>query len=120
MLNQVNLIGRIVKDPDLSYTKDGVPLSRFSVAVKRNYKNQSGKYDADFIPCTLWQESAERVAEHCGKGSMVSVSGRLQTKLYEDGNNKRIFRMDMIAENVQFLQLKKPGSSTLQEAGNSQ
>ncbi|WP_035185845.1 single-stranded DNA-binding protein [Alteribacter aurantiacus] len=120
MLNQVNLIGRIVKDPELVYTKDGVPLSRFSLAVKRSYKNQSGNYDADFIPCTIFRNNAEKIAEHCGKGSMVAVSGRLQSKVYENSDNKRIFRMDMIAEDVQFLQLKKTESSTLQEAGAEQ
>ncbi len=113
----MNLVGRLVKDPELLYTKDGVALSKFSVAVQRNYKNQKGEYDTDFIPCTLWKRSAERLATYCGKGSMISVNGRLQTRIYENQEQKRIFTMDMIAEGVSFLQVKPPNASALQETG---
>ncbi|TMW72543.1 single-stranded DNA-binding protein [Alteribacter natronophilus] len=115
MLNQVSLVGRLVKDPDLYFTKEGVALSKFTVAVQRNFRNPDGEYDADFIPCIMWKGSAERLTSVCGKGSMISVNGRLQTSNYTNSENRRIFKMDMVAEGIHFLQIKPPESTTLKK-----
>ncbi|PYZ95835.1 single-stranded DNA-binding protein [Alteribacter lacisalsi] len=115
MLNQVSLVGRLARDPELYFTKGGVALSKFTVAVQRNYRNPDGEYDADFVPCVMWKGSAERLTSVCGKGSMISVNGRLQTSSYTNTENRKIYKMDMIAEAVHFLQIKPPELSTLKK-----
>ena len=103
MLNRVVLIGRLTKDPDLRYTTSGVPVTRFTLAVNRNYKNQAGEYDTDFIPITVWRGAAESCAKYLAKGRLVAVSGRIQTGSYnKDG--QRHYTTEVVADEVRFLE----------------
>ena len=103
MLNKVVLIGRLIKDPDLRYTTSGVPVTRFTLAVNRNYKNQAGEYDTDFIPITVWRGAAESCAKYLAKGRLVAVSGRIQTGSYnKDG--QRHYTTEVVADEVRFLE----------------
>lgn len=103
MLNQVVLVGRIVKTPELRVTENGKKTSRMTLAVPRNYKNMEGEYDTDFLDCTLWTSVAENTSEYCQTGDMVGVKGRLQTRIIqnEDGTKKK--RTEIVAERVTFL-----------------
>ena len=103
MLNQVVLVGRIVKTPELKITETGKKTSKMTLAVPRNYKNMNGEYDTDFLDCTLWTNVAENTSEYCQTGDMVGVKGRLQTRIIqnEDGTKKK--RTEIIAERVTFL-----------------
>ena len=103
MLNQVVLVGRIVKTPELKITETGKKTSKMTLAVPRNYKNMDGEYDTDFLDCTLWTNVAENTSEYCQTGDMVGVKGRLQTRIIqnEDGTKKK--RTEIIAERVTFL-----------------
>ena len=103
MLNQVVLVGRIVKTPELRITENGKKTSRMTLAVPRNYKNIEGEYDTDFLDCTLWTSVAENTSEYCQTGDMVGVKGRLQTRIIqnEDGTKKK--RTEIVAERVTFL-----------------
>lgn len=103
MLNQVVLVGRIVKTPELKITETGKKTSRMTLAVPRNYKNMDGEYDTDFLDCTLWTNVAENTSEYCQTGDMVGVKGRLQTRVIqsEDGTKKK--RTEIVAERVTFL-----------------
>lgn len=104
MLNQVILVGRLVKDPEVKTTNDGKKVSHITLAVNRNYKNtETGKYDADFIYCTLWEGIAQATATHCKKGTIIGLKGRLITKSIEIDTNKRISYPDLIAERVTFI-----------------
>ena len=103
MLNQVVLVGRIVKTPELRVTESGKKTATVTLAVPRNYKNQDGEYETDFLDCTLWTNVAESTTEYCQTGDMVGVKGRIQTRTIQndDGSKKR--RTEIVAEKVTFL-----------------
>ena len=103
MLNQVVLVGRIVKTPELRVTENGKKTATVTLAVPRNYKNINGEYDTDFLDCTLWTNVAENTTEYCQTGDMVGVKGHLQTRTIqnEDGSKKR--KTEIVAEKVTFL-----------------
>jgi single-strand DNA-binding protein len=107
MLNQFTLIGRMAKTPQLQTTREGVPYIRYTLAVRRTFKNQLGNYDTDFIQLVSWNKLAETVADYCTKGSLISVNGRIQMRSLETDNQKRLTIPDVIAETVTFLQLKR-------------
>ncbi|MBU9712797.1 single-stranded DNA-binding protein [Evansella tamaricis] len=112
MLNQVILIGRIVKDPVVNNTKEGTAVTRLTLAVRRPFKNHEGNYDTDFVTCTAWKKLAETSADYCTKGSLVCVTGRVQVRTYDIMENKRMTISEIVAENITFLQLKRNQSST--------
>lgn len=103
MLNQVVLVGRIVKTPELRVTETGKKTATVTLAVPRNYKNMNGEYDTDFLDCTLWTNVAENTTEYCQTGDMVGVKGRIQTRIIhsEDGSKKK--KTEIVAEKVTFL-----------------
>ena len=103
MLNQVVLVGRIVKTPELRVTETGKKTTTVTLAVPRNYKNMNGEYDTDFLDCTLWTNIAENTTEYCQTGDMVGVKGRIQTRIIhnEDGSRKK--KTEIVAEKVTFL-----------------
>lgn len=102
MLNKVVLIGRLTKDPELRYTTNGVPVTRFTLAVNRNYTNQQGEREADFIPIQAWR-NAENCAKYLTKGRLVAVAGRIQTRSYEQDGQRR-YTWEVVADEVQFLE----------------
>jgi single-strand DNA-binding protein len=112
MINQVTIVGRLTRDPELRYTAEGRAVSNVTVAVNRNYRNQGGDYDADFVSCTLWQKTAENTANYCRKGSVVGITGRIQTRNYENQEGKRVYVTEVIAENVRFLGPKQAETKT--------
>ena len=103
MLNQVVIVGRITKTPELRVTENGKKTATVTLAVPRNYKNPSGEYDTDFIDCTLWTNVAENTTEYCQTGDMVGIKGHLQTRFIqnEDGNKNK--KTEIVAEKVTFL-----------------
>ena len=106
MLNQVVMVGRLVKDPELKETENGKKVTRITLAVPRSYKNSDGEYDTDFVDCTLWTGVAESTTEYCKKGDLLGVKGRLQTSTYEKNEQKK-YVTSVIAEKVTFLTTKK-------------
>lgn len=105
MLNQVVLVGRLVRDPEVKETKNGTSISKVTLAVPRSYKNVNGEYETDFIDCTLWQLMAVNTKEYCKKGDIVGVKGRLESHIYEKNDVKKHV-IDVIAERVTFLSSK--------------
>lgn len=110
-MNHVGLVGRITKDPELRYYNEKRPYSVFTLAVNRNYKSTQGNVEADFIQCVAWGKLAETVTKYCGKGSMIGVNGRLNTRTYVNHENKRMYSVDVVAEDVRFYKLKNPAST---------
>lgn len=104
MLNKVVLIGRLTKEPELRYTSTGVPVATFFLAVNRNYTNQQGEREADFIPIVVWRNQAENCAKYLTKGRLVAVSGRIQTRSYDGEDGKRRYTWEVVADEVQFLE----------------
>jgi len=108
VINQVILVGRLTKDPELRYTSDGTALASFHLAVNRNFKNQDGVVEADFVSCTVWRKLAETTANYCRKGALIGITGRIQTRKYEGQNGTTVFVTDVVADNVRFLERKPP------------
>lgn len=111
MTNVVALVGRLVKDVELTYTSSGVALGKFTLAVNRAFK-KDGDQEADFIRIVTFRKTAENTANFCKKGSQVAVTGRIQTGSYEGQDGKRIYTTDVIADNVQFLDTRSQSDTT--------
>lgn len=112
MLNNVVLIGRIVYEPELNETPKGKKVSTITLAVSRSFKNNEGVFETDFVTCRLWAGIAESTVEFCRKGSLIAVKGRLQTRNYDDSEEKRVYVTEVIAERVNFLNEHPSHSST--------
>lgn len=104
MINNVVLVGRLTKDPDLKYTASGTAVSTFTLAVNRNFTNQSGNREADFINCVIWRKSAETLANYAKKGTLLGVTGRIQTRSYENQQGQRVYVTEVVVENFQLLE----------------
>ncbi|KFZ39389.1 MULTISPECIES: single-stranded DNA-binding protein [Thermoactinomyces] len=104
MINRVILVGRLTRDPELRYTPSGIAVVRFNVAVNRNYLNQRGEREADFINIVAWRNLAENCANYLRKGSLVGIDGRLQTGKYENQEGRTVYTTDVVAEDVRFLE----------------
>lgn len=106
-VNEVSLVGRITKDPLLRQLPSGKVQSSFILAVNRNYKNQEGSVDTDFILCTIWGRLAENTVRFCGKGSLIGVAGRIQSRSYERSDKSRAYVTEIIGEKVHFIATKE-------------
>lgn len=103
MLNQVVLVGRLVKNPELQVTESGKKITTITLAVPRNYKNMSGEYDTDFLECTLWTNVAENTTEYCQSGDMIGIKGRIQSRVIETSEGAKKKKTEIVAEKVTFL-----------------
>ena len=115
MLNNVSLVGRLTKDPELRYTPSNQAVATFSLAVNRNFKSQNGEREADFINCVIWRQQAENLANWAKKGALIGITGRIQTRSYENQQGQRVYVTEVAAENFQLLESRKD-----REAGHSQ
>ena len=104
MINNVVLIGRLTRDVDLRHTSQNQAVGQFTLAVNRNFKNQKGEYDADFINCVIWGKSAENLANWAKKGNLVGITGRVQTRNYENQQGQRVYVTEVVAESFQLLE----------------
>lgn len=103
-MNSVNLIGRLVQDPELRYTPaEGVAVANFTLAVDRPFLNQKGEREADFIRIVTWRKLAESCARNLTKGRQVAVEGRLQIRSYDDREGIRRIAAEVVARSVHFL-----------------
>ncbi|GEN56426.1 single-stranded DNA-binding protein 1 [Halolactibacillus alkaliphilus] len=117
MLNRVVLVGRLTKDPDLRYTASGVAVANFTIAVNRPFSNQQGEREADFINCVIWRKPAENLANYMGKGSLIGVDGRIQTRSYDNQDGQRVYVTEIVADSVQFLESRNSKSNQSQGGG---
>lgn len=104
MINNVTLIGRLTRDAELRYTPSNIATAQFNIACNRNFKNANDEYDADFINCVMWREQAERFCNWTRKGMLVGITGRIQTRNYENNDGKRVYVTEVVAENFQVLE----------------
>ena len=108
MLNHIVIMGRLVKDPELRYTQSQVPVASFTVAVDRDFGGRDGaERQTDFIDCVAWRQTGEFVSKYFQKGRMIVVSGRLQSRKWQDreGNNRTNWEIQ--ADNVYFGDSKR-------------
>ncbi len=103
-MNNVVLVGRLTKDPEITTCKNpDTKKTVITVAVTRNYKNQDGIYETDFIRCVLWNAIASSTCEYCHKGDIVGIKGRLETSNYENDKKDRVYVTEVIVEKITFL-----------------
>lgn len=107
MLNKIIFQGRFCENPELKQTQSGVSVSSFTLAVDRDFKNQSGERETDFILVVAWKSVAEFIVNHFSRGDMAIVSGRLQSRRWEDRDGNKRTAIEIVAENIYFCGPKK-------------
>ena len=115
-MNKVQIVGRLTKDPELRTTANGVSVCSFTVAVNRRFKNPQGEYEADFINCVAWRNSAEILAKYFKKGNMVGIVGSIQTRNYEKDGSK-VYITEVSVEEVHFVVSKMSEDKPVEETG---
>ncbi|KRL27838.1 single-strand binding protein [Limosilactobacillus frumenti DSM 13145] len=122
MLNRAVLTGRLTRDPELRYTTSGTAVVSFTLAVDRQFRNQNGDRDADFINCVIWRKSAENFSNFTHKGSLVGIEGRIQTRNYENQQGNRVYVTEVVVDNFALLEPRQGGNNQggQQYGGNQQ
>jgi single-strand DNA-binding protein len=113
-MNKVVLVGRLTRDAELRYTKNGNAVASFTVAVNRN------KDEADFINCIAWNKVAENLANFTQKGTLIAVDGSIQTRSYKNNEGKMIYVTEVLAHSVEFLSSKGKGTGEQKDANTGQ
>ena len=104
MINNVVLVGRMTRDAELRYTPSNVAVATFSLAVNRNFKGANGERETDFINCVIWRQQAENLANWAKKGALIGITGRIQTRNYENQQGQRVYVTEVVADNFQMLE----------------
>ena len=118
MINNVVLVGRMTRDAELRYTPSNVAVATFSLAVNRNFKGANGERETDFINCVIWRQQAENLANWTKKGALIGITGRIQTRSYENQQGQRVYVTEVVAENFQMLESRN-SQGNQQNQGNS-
>ena len=108
MINKAILMGRLVRDPELRYTGSGTAVCSFTVAIPNGYGESQ---TIDFINCVAWGKAAEFVCKYFGKGSMIIVVGRIQTRTWDGQDGKKNYITEVVATEVSFGETKKAAPS---------
>lgn len=103
MLNQVTLIGRLVKKPELRTSESGMEYLKASIAVQSQYKNKDGEYGVEFIDFTSFGKVAQNTVKYCDKGSLINIVGVLSNNTYTDKNGVNHYQLSLIANQINFL-----------------
>lgn len=116
MLNRAILTGRLTRDPELRYAASGTAIVQATIAVDRQFKNQQGEREADFINLVIWRKAAENFANFTHKGSLVGIDGRIQTRTYENKQGQRVYVTEI---NVDSFSLLEPRQENNQQSNNN-
>lgn len=113
-MNKIVLLGKLIRDPELRTVDDGEKvLTKFIVAVERNFKSSDGTRKSDLIPVTIWGKKAEVVCKYMKKGSYISLSGRLRTGSYEDKDGTKKYIAEVIAEDFKFVGSRRENAEVM-------
>lgn len=119
MLNHINLMGRLTRDPEMRRTNSGVAVTSFAIACDRDFKSNEGEKETDFFEITAWRNTAEFASKYLTKGRMVVVSGRLQIRNWTDKDGNKRKTAEIVADNVYFADSKKDESGSFGTATNA-
>lgn len=117
MINRVVLTGRLTRDPELRTTGSGISVATFTLAVDRQYTNARGEREADFISCVIWRKSAENFVNFTSKGSLVGIDGRLQSRSYDDKDDKRVYVTEVVVDSFALLESRRDRENRGQNGG---
>jgi len=120
MINNVVLVGRLTRDPELRFTSNGSAVATFNLAINRNFTNQSGEREADFVNCVIWRKPAETLANYAKKGTLLGVVGRIQTRNYENQQGQRVYVTEVVCDNFQLLESRNTSEQRQQSGGFGQ
>jgi len=109
-MNSVSLIGRLTADPELRHTQSGLAMTRFSIAVDRNFVKQGEERQADFINILAWRQTAELVCKYFTKGNRIGITGRIQTGSYTAQDGSKRYTFEVVADNIDFCESKRDSS----------
>ncbi|HEL1654617.1 TPA: single-stranded DNA-binding protein [Streptococcus suis] len=112
MINNVVLVGRMTRDAELRYTPSNQAFATFTLAVNRNFKNQDGEREADFVNCVIWRQQAENLANWAKKGALIGITGRIQTRSYDNQQGQRVYVTEVVAESFQLLESRRQQSNS--------
>lgn len=101
MINNVVLVGRLTRDPEMRKTNSNKSVVSFTVACNRRFGSGD---QADFINCVAWERQADFMANYLNKGALVGIEGRIQSRSYEDATGKRVYVQEVVVENLQALE----------------
>lgn len=116
MINNVTIVGRLTKDPEVRYTGSGNAVTSFTIAADRPFKNSQGDRDTDFINCVAWRKTAEVISQWASKGMLIGVTGRIQTRNYENNEGRTVYVTEVVVENFQMLESKKQRNEQRQQS----
>lgn len=120
MLNQITIMGRLTRDPELRRTSSGIAVTSFTVAVDRDFSGKDGgEKETDFIDCVAWRQTGEFVSKYFSKGSMIVVSGRIQIRGWTDKDGNKRKAAEVVADNVYFGESKQSRDSTPGHSGDN-
>ena len=111
-MNQVVLVGRLARDPDVRFNPNGTAVARFTVAVDRRFKRE-GQPEADFISCVAFGKQGEFIEKYFGKGKLIGLTGSIQTGSYTNKDGQKVYTTDVVADSVEFV-----GSKSESEGGS--
>lgn len=117
MINNTTLVGRLTKNPELKYTQSGIAVLSFNLAVERNYTNAQGEKETDFINCQAWRGTAETLSNFAVKGSLIGVTGNIQTRNYQNNEGQTIYVTEVVINNFQMLEPKSVTDERRNQAG---
>lgn len=119
MINRAVMNGRLTRDPEIRQTQSGLTTASFTLAVDRNFKDkQTGKREADFINCVAWRKTAEIIQQYTHKGSKIGLTGRIQTRNYQNKQGQTVYVTEVVADEIDLLDsiegtgTRKNGSGT--------
>lgn len=111
MINNVVVVGRLTRAVDLRYTSNGTAYASFTLATDRDFKNQNGEKETDFINCVMWRKPAENLANYTKKGSLIGIEGRIQTRSYDNQQGQKVYVTEVLAEKFHFLESSKTANN---------
>lgn len=120
MINNVVLMGRLTAEPELKSTANGVEVTSFTIAVERSYTKSGEQRQADFIDCVAWRQTAAFICNYFKKGSMIAVTGEIQTRNYEDKNGNKRKATEIVVSQVSFTGERNDGTTAAPMASQSQ
>ena len=103
-------MGRLTKDPELRQSQNGISVARFTIAVNRRFA-KDGQQQADFINCVAWRQTGEFIAKYFEKGSMIAVTGSIQTRTWDGNDGKKQYATEVIVDEAYFTGSKSENST---------
>lgn len=112
MLNHIDLMGRLTRDPELRHTQAGKSVASITLAVERDYTAPGAEKETDFIDVVLWGNAADFASKYFSKGRMAAVSGRLQIRNWQDKDGNKRRSAEVVADRIYFADSKKETAET--------